>query len=190
MLKKSLYTVALFAMSLPVLAANTLVEMRTSAGTIEIELYNDKAPISTKNFESYIKEGFYNGTIFHRVIPDFMIQGGGFNAAMIEKEIQKAPIRNEASNGLSNKRGTLAMARTNQPDSARAQFFINLVDNQFLDRSPMNAGYAVFGEVKKGLEVVDKIAKVPTANKGMHQNVPVSAVEIISMTIKTTTPKK
>ncbi|MCO8042857.1 peptidylprolyl isomerase [Acinetobacter bohemicus] len=190
MLKKSLSAIALAAISLPGFAANTLVEMQTSSGNIEIELFNDKAPISSKNFEDYVKSNFYTGTIFHRVIPGFMIQGGGFDAAMQEKPNAKAAIKNESYNGLQNKRGSLAMARTNQPDSAKAQFFINLVDNSFLDRSAMNAGYAVFGRVTKGMEIVDKIAKVPTRNYGMHQNVPVTAVQIKSVTIKTPSVNK
>ncbi len=124
MLKKSLYAIALTAISLPGFAANTLIEMKTSSGNIEIELFNDQAPISAKNFENYVKSNFYKDTIFHRVIPGFMVQGGGFDSNMQEKANTQAPIKNESSNGLQNKRGTLAMARTNQPDSARAQFFV------------------------------------------------------------------
>ena len=153
------------------LFANTLVDMKTSMGTIEIELYDDQAPISAKNFENYVKSNFYSGTIFHRVIPGFMIQGGGMDVNMIEKTT-KAPIVNEASNGLKNNRGTLAMARTSDPNSATSQFFINVADNNFLNRSAMDAGYAVFGKVTKGMDIVDKIVKVPTMNMGMHQNVP------------------
>lgn len=184
MLKKSLYAIALTAISLPGFAANTLIEMKTSSGNIEIELFNDKAPISAKNFENYVKSNFYKDTIFHRVIPGFMVQGGGFDSNMQEKANTQAPIKNESSNGLQNKRGTLAMARTNQPDSARAQFFVNLVDNDFLDRSARNAGYAVFGKVTKGMDIVDQIAKIPTRNYGMHQNVPVKPVKINSVNIK------
>ncbi|WP_347460859.1 peptidylprolyl isomerase [Acinetobacter sp. ANC 7454] len=190
MLKKSLYAFTLTAMALPAMAANTVVEMSTSMGNIEIELYNDKAPISAKNFEDYVKANFYKGTIFHRVIPEFMIQDGGFDANMEEKANNKAPIKNESYNGLSNQRGTLAMARTNDPDSARSQFFINLVNNDFLNRSARNAGYAVFGKVTKGMDVVDKIAKVPTRTYAMHQNVPVKPVMIHSVSIKTTNPTK
>ncbi len=190
MLKKPLYAIALTALALPALAANSIVEMKTSMGNIEIELYNDKAPISAKNFEDYIKDNFYKGTIFHRVIPGFMVQGGGFDANMVEKPNNKSTIKNESYNGLSNTRGTLAMARMNQPDSARSQFFVNLVDNNFLNRSPMNAGYAVFGKVTKGMDVVDKIAGVPTANYGMHQNVPLKPVIINSVSIKTASPQK
>jgi len=190
MLKKPLYAIALTALALPALAANSIVEMKTSMGNIEIELYNDKAPISAKNFEDYIKDNFYKGTIFHRVIPGFMVQGGGFDANMVEKPNNKSTIENESYNGLSNTRGTLAMARMNQPDSARSQFFVNLVDNNFLNRSPMNAGYAVFGKVTKGMDVIDKIAGVPTANYGMHQNVPLKPIIINSVSIKTASPQK
>ena len=184
MLKKTLCAVVTTLISLQAIAANSLVEMKTSMGNIEIELFNDKAPISAKNFESYIKDNFYNGTIFHRVIPGFMIQGGGMTPDMTEKT-NKAPIQNESYNGLKNGVGTLAMARTNNPNSATSQFFINTVNNDFLNKSQMNAGYAVFGKVTKGMDVVDKITKVPTANLGMHQNVPQQAVKILSMTIKT-----
>ena len=148
------------------------------------ELYPETAPQSVGNFIALANSGFYDGLIFHRVIPGFMVQGGGFDVNMQEKANNKAPIKNESSNGLQNKRGTLAMARTNQPDSARAQFFVNLVDNDFLDRSARNAGYAVFGKVTKGMDIVDQIAKVPTRNYGMHQNVPVNPVKITSVTIK------
>jgi peptidyl-prolyl cis-trans isomerase A (cyclophilin A) len=153
MLKKSLVAVAATCMSMAVMANNTIVEMKTSMGNIEIELFNDKAPISAKNFEDYTKAKFYNGTIFHRVIPGFMVQGGGMTADLVEKPTRPA-IQNESSNGLSNKRGTLAMARTNLPHSATSQFFINVVDNNFLDRSTNNAGYAVFGQVTKGMHVL------------------------------------
>ena len=152
-------------------------------GNIEIELFNDKAPVSAKNFENYVKSNFYAGTIFHRVIPGFMIQGGGMDANMIEKAT-KAPIINEANNGLKNVRGTLAMARTSDPNSATSQFFINVADNSFLNRSAMDAGYAVFGKVTKGMNVVDKIVNVPTGNYGMHQNVPKQPIKIISVQIK------
>ena len=176
-------------MSMSSMAANTLVEMKTSQGNIEIELFNDKAPISAKNFEAYVKDNFYNGTIFHRVIPGFMIQGGGMDAKMVEKP-NKPSIKNESYNGLANSRGTLAMARMNHPDSASSQFFINVANNDFLNKSAMNAGYAVFGKVTKGMDVVDKIVKVPTANYGMHQNVPTTPVVIQSVTIKTAEVKK
>ena len=189
MLKQSLALLTAATFSVCTYAANTLVEMKTSMGNIEIELFNDKAPVSAKNFEDYAKANFYNGTIFHRVIPGFMIQGGGMDANMVEKPT-KAPIQNESYNGLKNARGTLAMARTNKPNSATSQFFINTVDNDFLNRSQMNAGYAVFGKVTKGMDVVDKITQVPTANFGMHQNVPKQAVKIISVNIKAAEEKK
>ncbi|BCU63228.1 peptidyl-prolyl cis-trans isomerase [Acinetobacter bouvetii DSM 14964 = CIP 107468] len=188
MLKQALFaTVA--AISLNAWADNSIVEMKTNQGTIEIELYNDKAPISAKNFEDYIKADFYRGTIFHRVIPGFMIQGGGMDAQMAEKQT-RAPIKNESYNGLKNARGTLAMARTNDPNSASSQFFINTVDNDFLNKSAMNAGYAVFGKVIKGMDVVDKIEKVPTVNRGVHQNVPQSLVLIQSVKIKAPAAQK
>lgn len=188
MLKQALFaTVA--AISLNAWADNSIVEMKTNQGTIEIELYNDKAPISAKNFEDYIKADFYRGTIFHRVIPGFMIQGGGMDAQMAEKQT-RAPIKNESYNGLKNLRGTLAMARTNDPNSASSQFFINTVDNDFLNKSTMNAGYAVFGKVIKGMDVVDKIEKVPTVNRGVHQNVPQSLVLIQSVKIKAPAAQK
>ena len=155
------------------------VTLTTSKGEIVVELFADKAPVTVKNFLTYVKEGFYDGTIFHRVIPGFMIQGGGFSAKMDEKATHP-PIKNEAGNGISNTRGTLAMARTPDPDSASAQFFINLKDNTFLDRaqSQDGFGYTVFGKVVSGMEVVDAIAGVPTTTKGMNQNVPVEAVVI------------
>ena len=189
MLKKSLVAVAATCMSMAVMANNTIVEMKTSMGNIEIELFNDKAPISAKNFEDYTKAKFYNGTIFHRVIPGFMVQGGGMTADLVEKPTRPA-IQNESSNGLSNKRGTLAMARTNLPHSATSQFFINVVDNNFLDRSTNNAGYAVFGQVTKGMDVVDKITKVPTGRAGPHQDVPKQPVKILSVNIKAAAVQK
>ena len=189
MLKQTLFAISAACLSVQAMAANTLVEMKTSMGNIEIELFNDKAPISAKNFEDYIKDNFYNGTVFHRVIPGFMIQGGGMDVNMVEKQT-KVPIQNESYNGLKNARGTLAMARTNNPNSATSQFFINTVDNDFLNKSQMNAGYAVFGKVTKGMDIVDKITQVPTANFGMHQNVPKQAVKIVSVSIKAAAEKK
>ncbi|QNS15107.1 peptidylprolyl isomerase [Mannheimia bovis] len=168
-----------------------MITLHTNFGDIKIELNFEKAPITAKNFEDYCKEGFYNGTIFHRVIDGFMIQGGGMTVGMTEKAT-KAPIQNEASNGLSNKRGTLAMARTSDPHSASSQFFINVVDNTFLDyRSKemfgktvvQDWGYAVFGEVVEGMDVVDKIKGVKTGNKGFHQDVPKEDVVIESVTV-------
>lgn len=169
-------------MSTTIWADNTKIAMNTSEGNIEIELFNDKAPITTKNFERYIKENFYKGTIFHRVIPNFMIQGGGMTIDMKEKP-NHAPIKNEAGNRLANKRGTLAMARTNNPDSASSQFFINVVDNDFLNNAPGQAGYAVFGKVTKGMDVVDKISQVPTQYMGGHGDVPEKPVLIQSVKI-------
>lgn len=145
---------------------------------MEVELAADKAPISTQNFLKYVDSGFYNGTQFHRVIPGFMVQGGGFDADMRQKDTE-APIKNEADNGLHNVRGTLAMARTQARDSATSQFFINHKDNAFLDHGSRDFGYAVFGKVTRGMDVVDKIAQVPTGNRGMHQNVPREPVLII-----------
>ncbi|QLB60820.1 peptidyl-prolyl cis-trans isomerase [Acinetobacter indicus] len=189
MLKCSVLMAASLAFSASAWAANSMIEMKTSMGNIEIELFNDKAPLSAANFEKYVSSSFYTGTIFHRVIPGFMIQGGGMDAAMVERPNTHPPVRNESYNGLSNQRGTLAMARTNHPDSAKSQFFINLVDNDFLNKSPRNAGYAVFGRVTKGMDVVDKIAKVPTRNVGVHQNVPAQPVKILSVKIKPATAK-
>jgi len=150
----------------------------TTLGNFEVELFDKEAPISAQNFQEYVDDGFFDGLIFHRVIPGFMIQGGGFEPGMKQKKV-KAPIKNEAANGLKNKRGTLAMARTNVVDSATAQFFVNLVDNEFLDHTgPSNYGYAVFGKVTSGMEVVDQIAKVATTNRAGHQNVPAADVVI------------
>ena len=162
---------------------NPVVVMETSMGNVKIELDQAKAPISVKNFLSYVDDKFYNGTIFHRVISNFMIQGGGFTADMQQKPT-KAQIKNEAGNGLRNKRGTLAMARTMVVDSASSQFFINVVDNDFLDyrdNSPQGFGYAVFGKVIEGMEVVDKIKSVKTGNKMGFQDVPEESVVIKSI---------
>lgn len=160
--------------------ANTNLQIKTNLGNINIELYDEQAPTSVKNFKSYVNSQFYNGTIFHRVIPGFMIQGGGFDSNMKEKATQ-APIQNEANNGLKNTRGTLAMARTNNPNSATSQFFINVANNDFLNKSVGNPGYAVFGKVTQGLDVVDKIVNTPTGTVGMYQDVPKQAVKIISI---------
>jgi len=157
-----------------------MVVMTTTLGNVEIELYADKAPVSAANFLAYADAGFFDGTIFHRVIPNFMIQGGGFTADMSQKP-PRAPIRNEADNGLLNERGTLAMARTSDPNSATAQFFINLTKNSFLDHGARDFGYAVFGKVVSGMDVVDRIAAVPTGNKGPHQNVPTTPVVVQSV---------
>ena len=162
-------------------AANPQLEVKTSLGTISIELYQDKAPKSVENFLQYAKDGFYNDTVFHRVIPGFMIQGGGFTPDMKQKDA-RAPIQNEARNGLKNQTGTLAMARTGDPHSATAQFFINLKDNSFLDYPSRDGwGYAVFGKVTQGFDIVQKIAMVPTGNAGPHQNVPNTPVVIESV---------
>ena len=162
------------------LAADPQVEIKTNQGTIRLELYPAKAPQTVENFLQYVKDGHYNGTIFHRVIKNFMIQGGGMEPGMNQKPC-KAPVENEAANGLKNKRGSIAMARTNDPHSATAQFFINTVDNDFLDfKSPSGQGwgYCVFGEVVEGMDVVDKIRAVKTGNKGFHQDVPAEDVII------------
>lgn len=159
---------------------NPLVLLKTSLGDITIELDQEKAPITTENFLRYVDEGFYNDTIFHRVIPKFMIQGGGMTEDMLPKQPHK-PIRNEANNGLKNERGTIAMARTQDIDSATCQFFINLVDNPYLDHQAETAagfGYAVFGRVVSGMETVDAIGKVKTSRSGYHENVPVEPVFI------------
>ncbi|MES2818366.1 MAG: peptidylprolyl isomerase [Pseudomonadota bacterium] len=180
MLKK----LALAACSL-LFAANLLaadkphVLLTTSLGEVEIELEADKAPISVKNFLAYVDSGYYDGTVFHRVIPGFMVQGGGFTADLQQKSTQ-ASIKNEADNGLHNVRGTLAMARTQAVDSATSQFFINHADNAFLDNGSRDFGYAVFGKVTRGMDVVDKIAQVPTATQAGNQNVPSTPVLIIS----------
>ena len=168
-----------------------VVSIVTSMGEIRVGLRPDKAPISVDNFLRYVKSGHYNGTIFHRVIPGFMIQGGGMDAKMVEKPT-RPPIRNEARNGLRNSRGTIAMARTNDPNSATAQFFISVKDNHALDFGIRGAGYAVFGEVVQGMDVVDRIVAVPTADSGGHQNVPVTPVVIKSARVVsagTTAPK-
>jgi peptidyl-prolyl cis-trans isomerase A (cyclophilin A) len=162
-------------------AANPMLEVKTSQGTLTIELYQDKAPKTAENFLQYAKDGFFNGTIFHRVIPGFMIQGGGFTPDMKQKET-RANIQNEAKNGLKNETGTLAMARTMDPHSASAQFFINLKDNSFLDYPGRDGwGYAVFGKVVQGFDVVQKIATVQTTNAGPHQNVPATPILIESV---------
>ena len=164
-------------------SANPVVVMETNKGTVRIELWADKAPITVANFLRYTDARFYNGLVFHRVIPDFMIQGGGFNPAMVQSSAFE-PIKNEATAELKNTRGTLAMARTQVVDSASSQFFINLVDNAFLDHTDETArgfGYAVFGEVIEGMDIVDQIATVATGNAQGHQNVPLEPVIITTM---------
>jgi len=164
--------------------SNPMVVFETSKGKMTIELYPDKAPITVENFLSYVVEGFYDGTVFHRVIPRFVIQGGGMTADMERKATHK-PIKNEADNGLMNLRGTLSMARTNDPNSATSQFFINLVDNKALDKSESSAGYAVFGKVVRGLDIVDSIAQVQTTTKGQYKDVPQIPVTINKAYVKT-----
>ena len=157
-----------------------MIKMQTNFGTISLELDSEKAPVTAENFTNYVKDGFYDGTIFHRVINGFMIQGGGMQAGMIEKQT-KAAIKNEADNGLKNDVGTVAMARTNDPHSATAQFFINLKDNDFLNHRSPSAdgwGYCVFGKVVEGMDVVEKIRAVQTGNSGGHQDVPSEDVVI------------
>jgi cyclophilin family peptidyl-prolyl cis-trans isomerase len=159
------------------------VLMSTSYGDITIDLESERAPVTVENFLNYVEQGFYNNTIFHRVIPGFMIQGGGMTKDMAEKKTSP-PIKNEAKNGLLNMRGTLAMARTQEKDSATSQFFINLSDNSFLDHGTRDFGYAVFARVSQGMEVVDKIAGVETGRSGFHENVPkepviISKIELI-----------
>lgn len=153
------------------------VLLQTNKGDIELDLDEQNAPVTVKNFLSYVQEGFYDGTVFHRVIPGFMIQGGGFSADMKEKST-RGPIKNEAANGLKNTRGTIAMARTADKDSATSQFFINLADNVFLDHGQRDYGYAVFGKVVKGMDVVDAIAQVQTKTIGPYQNVPIEPVVV------------
>ena len=172
-MKRLLCAITVFLISLSAAAANPVVEMKTSQGTILIELNPAKAPKSVDNFLQYAKSGFYNGTLFHRVIDGFMIQGGGFEAGMKQKNT-RAPIPNESGNGLKNVTGTIAMARTSDPDSATSQFFINLIDNAFLDQG---AGYAVFGKVTQGFDIVQKIGKTAIGS----QDVPVTPVTIDSV---------
>jgi len=176
---------ALAVVALPALAADPRVELKTNRGTIVLELYPDKAPKTVANFLQYVKEGQYTGTVFHRVIDGFMIQGGGFDKDLRQKPT-RAPVENEAANGLKNDVGTIAMARTPDPHSASAQFFINLKNNDFLnfrEPTPQGYGYTVFGKVVAGMDVVEKIAKLPTGNAGPHQNVPRDPVIIESATI-------
>jgi len=158
-----------------------MLEFKTSKGTFTVQLFDKQAPISVENFLKYADDGFFTGTVFHRVIPGFMIQGGGMTADLKSKAGQRAPIENEAKNGLKNKRGTLSMARTNDVNSATSQFFVNVADNEFLDHKPGNFGYAVFARIASGMEVIDAITAVKTGNKGMHQDVPAEAVTIESV---------
>jgi cyclophilin family peptidyl-prolyl cis-trans isomerase len=154
-----------------------MIRFETSLGNFTVEVDAESAPVSSENFLRYVDDGHFDGTVFHRVIPGFMIQGGGFKADMSQKPVRK-PIANEAANGLRNRRGSLAMARTNDVNSATAQFFVNLVDNAFLDHKPGNFGYAVFGRVVDGMDTVDKIAAVKTGRKLGHDDVPVEPVVV------------
>ena len=184
-----LSAVSLVLASIGVATANSgdkvMVEMHTSKGLITLELDAEKAPVTVANFIEYVNSGHFDGTIFHRVIPGFVIQGGGLESGMKEKPTQ-APIENEADNGLKNVTGSICMARTNDPHSATSQFFINLKDNQFLDhteKSPQGWGYAVFGQVTGGMDVVEAIAAVQTGNAGFHQDVPVEDIVVEKVTI-------
>jgi len=159
-----------------------MITIKTNHGDIGVELFEEKAPISCENFRQYVTDGYFDGTIFHRVIPNFMVQGGGMDENMSQKPTRD-PIKNEADNGETNVRGTLAMARTGVVDSATSQFFINLRDNDFLNHGGRDFGYAVFGRVSSGMDVVDAIAAVQTGNSGGHQDVPVEPVEIVEVTI-------
>jgi len=158
-----------------------MITIKTNHGDISVELFDDKAPISCENFRQYVKDGHFDGTVFHRVIPNFMIQGGGMDESM-QSRPTRDPIKNEADNGESNVRGSLAMARTSAVDSATSQFFINLRDNGFLDHGTRDFGYAVFGKVSDGMDVVDAIAAVPTGDRAGHQDVPLDPVTIIAVT--------
>ena len=180
-----LVTLALGAAVAPAAEKNPLVLIETSMGTIKAELFADKAPLSVKNFLDYANSGYYKDTIFHRVIPGFMAQGGGLTANLQPKPGNKPPIKNEAGNGLKNDRGTLAMARTGNPDSATSQFFINVVNNDGLNRpNPDGFGYAVFGRVIEGMEVVDKIVSAPQKRQNMaFQNVPETPIVIKSVKV-------
>ena len=165
--------------------ANPIATFKTSLGSFDVELFEDKSPVTVKNFTDYITAGFFNGTIFHRVIPGFMIQGGGMTPGLKEKDT-KAPVKNEADNGVTNARGTIAMARTSDPHSATCQFFINVVDNKplnFRSKDQSGWGYCAFGKVTGGMDVVDAIAAVETGNRFPHQNVPKTDVLIESVTL-------
>ncbi|APQ10763.1 peptidylprolyl isomerase [Pseudomonas oryzihabitans] len=179
MFKALLAACALLLASTAWAADNPHVLISTNKGDIEVELNADKAPVSTANFLAYVDSGFYKGTLFHRVIPGFMIQGGGYTRDMQEKRT-KAPIKNEADNGLKNLRGTLAMARTSDVNSATSQFFINVENNAFLDHGSRDFGYAVFGKVVRGMEVVDQIAGVQTIRQGMLRDIPREPVIILA----------
>jgi peptidyl-prolyl cis-trans isomerase A (cyclophilin A) len=169
--------------------AAPIVVLETTMGTIELRLDQEKAPVTVQNFLAYVQNGYYDGTIFHRVIPGFMIQGGGLKPDMSKKPT-RAPIRNESGNGLSNRRGTIAMARANDPDSATSQFFINVNDNRRgLDAAPSKPGYAVFGRVVSGMDVADRIVAAPTEKRGDHRDVPTTPIVILSARLKTNAPE-
>ena len=183
--QRGLGLVFLLLTAVPVWAANPVIELSTSLGPIHIELYADKAPKTVANFLQYAKERFYDGTIFHRVIPGFMVQGGGFTSDMEQKKTRE-PIANEAQNGLKNTTGTIAMARTSNPHSATAQFFINVADNEFLNftgPTQQGFGYCVFGRVTEGMDVVNQIVATPTGNRSGHQNVPLKPIVIKSVRV-------
>ena len=179
---KTMLTLAAMSLASLAIAANPVVEMKTNHGTIKIELFEKEAPGTVKNFLKYVEDKHYDGTVFHRVIDKFMIQGGGFTKDLRQKET-RAAIKNESTNGLKNKRGTLAMARTSEPNSATAQFFVNVVDNDFLDKAKARdgVGYCVFGKVIEGMDVVDKIKAVKTGDRGGHQAVPTEDIVIKSV---------
>jgi cyclophilin family peptidyl-prolyl cis-trans isomerase len=158
-----------------------MLEFKTSKGTFTVQLFDKQAPITVENFLKYAEDGFFEGTTFHRVIPGFMVQGGGLDENMKAKSGQRAAIKNEAENGLKNKRGTLAMARTNDVNSATSQFFVNLVDNDFLNNKPGNFGYCVFGRVESGMDVIDAMAEVKTGSRAGHQDVPTETISIESV---------
>jgi peptidyl-prolyl cis-trans isomerase A (cyclophilin A) len=191
MLKRIVMVCAALCLSAGIACAeapkNPVVEMDTTLGKIKLELFEKEAPLSVKNFLEYVKSGFYKDTVFHRVIPGFMIQGGGLTSKLMPKGGERPPIKNEAANGLKNTRGTLAMARTGEPDSGTAQFFINVNDNKFLDHRDKTVpgyGYAVFGKVVEGMDVVDKIVNTPQEKRNtVFQNVPKEPVVIKSVTV-------
>lgn len=175
--------IASFALFSFLAFAGPIVQFETNLGPFTVELNSEKAPITSKNFLRYVNDGSYVGSIFHRVIPGFMVQGGGFDKEM-NRLSSYPPIKNEASNGLKNKTATIAMARTSDPNSATRQFFINLADNDFLDHSAGQAGYAVFGKVIKGFNVIEAIAKTPTHSLGQMRDVPVTPIVITNVTIE------
>jgi len=181
MIKPLLVALLAMGLSLNVWAQNPQVELETVHGRIVVELYPEAAPVTVENFLHYVNSGYYQSTIFHRVIAGFMVQGGGFGTNEKPKKSNQPSIVNEAKNGLSNLRGTIAMARTSAPDSAQAQFFINHQDNPFLDKSASSAGYTVFGKVIKGMDIVDRITQVPTKTHGMYRDWPAESVYLYNV---------